>query len=151
MTGVQTCALPIFHMGLEPYLIVACLNLVVAQRLIRRICTKCKEKMKLSESTVKGMEDRLGVDLKNVSFYKGKGCKACDGTGYRGRVGIFEFFMITEEIKKLILEGISENELKKVVMKLGMKSLLHSGLIKVNQGLTTIEEVLKVTFIEKVL
>ncbi|MGB2705718.1 MAG: GspE/PulE family protein, partial [Candidatus Omnitrophota bacterium] len=141
----------LIHMGLEPYLIVACLNLVVAQRLIRRICTKCREKVKLSESAVKGLEDRLGADLKNVTFYKGTGCKACGGTGYKGRVGIFEFFPITEEIKKMILEGIGEAELKKVALKLGMKDLLHSGLEKVNEGITTVEEVLKVTFVEKVL
>lgn len=141
----------LIHMGLEPYLIVACLNLVVAQRLIRRICSKCKEKITLSESAVKGMEERLGVSLKGISFYKGKGCRACGDTGYKGRVGIFEFFVINEEIKKMILEGIGESELKKVALKLGMKDLLASGLEKVNEGITTIEEALKVTFIEKAL
>jgi type II secretory ATPase GspE/PulE/Tfp pilus assembly ATPase PilB-like protein len=140
----------LIHMGLEPYLIVACLNLVVAQRLIRRICPKCKEKIKMSESTIEGMEKRLDVDLKNVAFYKGKGCKACGGSGYKGRVGVFEFFVITEEIKKLILEGISEQELKKIAVKKGMSSLLRSSIAKVNQGITTIEEALKVTFIEKI-
>lgn len=139
----------LIHMGLEPYLIVACLNLVVAQRLIRRICTKCREKVKLSESAMKGLEDRLGVNLKDIVFYKGAGCKACDGTGYKGRVGIFEFFPVTEEIKKLILEGMSEIELKKAAKTLGMESLFYSGIEKVNEGITTIEEVLKVSFVEK--
>ena len=141
----------LIHMGLEPYLIVACVNLVVAQRLIRRICTKCKQKETLTESAIKGMEKRLNVDLKNISFYKGKGCKFCNGTGYKGRVGIYEFFVITEEIKKLILDGISESDLKKAAIKFGMKNLFQSGLEKVNNGITTIEEVLKVIFIEKVL
>ena len=139
----------LIHMGLEPYLIVACLNLVVAQRLIRRICTKCKEKLKLTPLVISGLEKRLGVDLKNISFYTGKGCKVCGGSGYTGRVGIYEFFVITEEIKKLILEGISEKKLKDTAVKLGMKDLLHSGIEKVNEGLSTIEEVLKVTFMEK--
>ena len=139
------------HMGLEQYLIVACLNLVVAQRLIRRICARCKQKIKLTESAIKGLEERLRVDLKNISFYKGKGCKACDGTGYKGRVGIFELFVINEEIKRLILEGITEKELKKAAMRFGMKTLLQSGLEKVDKGITSVEEVLKVTFIEKAL
>ena len=141
----------LIHMGLEPYLIVACLNLVVAQRLIRRICARCKQKVKLTDSAIKGLEQRLQVDLKNITFYGGKGCKACDGTGYKGRIGIFEIFVVTEEIKKLILEGTSENELKKTAVRLGMKTLLQSGLEKVDKGVTTIEEVLKVTFIEKAL
>jgi len=138
----------LIHMGLEPYLITACISLVVAQRLIRRICDKCREKLILTPLAIKGLEERLGVELKNISFYRGKGCKACGGTGYKGRVGIFEFFLINEEIKKLILEGIAEHELKKAAMKAGMKDLLHSGLEKVDKGLCTIEEVLKVTFIE---
>jgi len=139
----------LIHMGLEPYLIVACLNLVVAQRLIRRICTKCKEKITLSESTIKGLEERLGESISKLSFYKGKGCRHCAGSGYRGRVGIYEFFVVTAEIKKLILEGIKESELKKKAASAGMETLLQSGLEKVNKGISTIEEVLKVTFIEK--
>ncbi len=139
------------HMGLEQYLIVACLSMVLAQRLIRRICARCKQKIKLTESAIKGLERRLGVDLKNISFYKGTGCKACDGTGYKGRVGIFELFIINEEIKKLILEGITEKELQKAAIRFGMKTLLQGGLEKVDKGITTVEEVLKVTFIEKAL
>ncbi|GAG30102.1 unnamed protein product, partial [marine sediment metagenome] len=139
----------LIHMGLEPYLIVACLSLVVAQRLIRRICQDCKEKITLSESARKGLEARLGTDLSHMSFYKGAGCPECDESGYRGRVGVYEFFPITEQIKKTILEGASEQELKKLAVKLGMKDLLHSGLEKVNKGLSTVEEVLKVSFIEK--
>jgi type IV pilus assembly protein PilB len=139
----------LIHMGLEPYLIVACLSMVAAQRLIRKICTNCKQKVKLSESAVKGLEKRLGVDLKNISFHEGKGCKACNGSGYKGRIGIFEVFVLDEEIKRLVLGGISENELKKEALKHGMKTLLQSGLEKVDKGITTVEEVLKVTFIEK--
>lgn len=140
----------LIHMGLEPYLIVACLNLVVAQRLIRRVCNKCKHKIKLTDITIKSLEERTGTDLKGTSFYKGKGCKACNETGYSGRVGIFEFLPITDRIKKLILEGASEQELKGAALKAGMKTLLQSGIEKVNKGMTTIEEVLKATFIEKV-
>jgi len=139
----------LIHMGLEPYLIIACLNLVIAQRLIRRICEKCKEKITMSESTIKGMERRLGMNLSGINFYKGKGCTECDDTGYRGRVGIFEVLPIDEDIKALILDGASEKELKKVILKTGMKNLFARGIEKVRQGAPTIEEVLKVTFIEK--
>jgi len=141
----------LIHMGLEPYLIVACLNIIVAQRLIRRICENCRRKDDIAPSVIEGLERRLGVNLKDFSFYKGAGCKTCDGTGYKGRIGIFEVFTITEEVRKLILEGISEAELRKEALKRGMKDLLHSGLEKVNKGMTSIEEVLKVTFVEKVL
>jgi len=141
----------LIHMGLEPYLIVACLNLVVAQRLIRCICTKCKEEIKINPLTKKGLEERLGVSLEGMSFYHGKGCKACNNSGYKGRIGIFEFFMVTAKIKKLILEGMSEREITKVAIDSGMQNLLQSGLEKVKKGVTTIEEVLKVTFVEKVL
>jgi len=141
----------LIHMGLEPYLITACLSLVVAQRLIRRICPNCKEKITLTKTALAGLEDRLGADLKNISFHKGTGCKKCGNTGYEGRIGIFEVLTVTEEVKKKILEGSGEDELKRLAIRLGMKNLLHAGLEKVNAGLTTIEEVLKVTFIEKVL
>lgn len=141
----------LIHMGLEPYLIVACLNLVVAQRLIRKICPKCKQKDKIAPSVLKGLESRLNLDLSRMNFYKGAGCKACDGSGYKGRIGAFEFFAVNEEVKKLILEGIAERELKEVAVKNGMFDLLHSSFEKVGNGITTLEEALKVTFIEKVL
>jgi len=137
------------HMGLEPYLIVACLNLIIAQRLIRRICPNCKRKITLSESARKGLEERLGVDLSRINFYQGAGCSACGSTGYKGRVGVFEVLNLTSEIKKRILEGVSEAELRELAIKSGMKNLLQAGLKKVDAGLSTIEEVLKVTFVEK--
>ncbi|MFC1576299.1 GspE/PulE family protein [Candidatus Omnitrophota bacterium] len=141
----------LIHMGLEPYLVVACLNVAIAQRLIRRICPKCKEKLVMTDAARKGLEDRTGTDLSKITFYKGKGCKACDDTGFKGRVGIYELFTLSDEIKKMILDGAPEKELRQVSEKYGRKDLFRSGLEKVDKGLTTIEEVLKVSFIEKVL
>jgi len=98
---------------------------------------------------LKGLEERTGTSLKNITFYAGKGCKECDNLGYKGRIGIYELFGLNDETKKMILDGASEADLKKAAVKFGMKNLFLTGLEKVTAGFTTIEEVLKVSFIEK--
>jgi type IV pilus assembly protein PilB len=137
------------HMGLEPYLISPCLSLVIAQRLARKVCEYCKEKVKLADEVVRRFEKRNDVDLSKISFYRGKGCSRCDNTGYKGRTGLYEFFVITNKIKQLILEGSPEDKLRKAAQAEGMKTIFEHGLEKVNEGITTIEEVLRVTVLEK--
>jgi type IV pilus assembly protein PilB len=139
----------LMHMGLEPYLISSCLSLVIAQRLVRKICEYCKEKLVLTPATIKGFEKRIKMDLGKNAFYRGKGCDRCDGTGYKGRTGLFEFLVISKKIKQLILEGTSEETLKDVARQEGMKNIFQHGIEKVNAGITTIEEVLRVTVLEK--
>jgi type IV pilus assembly protein PilB len=137
------------YMGVEPYLLASSLNLVVAQRLVRRICEHCKEPVKLSEEVLK----RLKVEpdkAKGATFYHGKGCKACEGSGYSGRLPIFEFLVMDNEMREVLINGGSESKIRALSRKKGYGGLLESGVSNMFQGLTTAEEVLSVTFAEDI-
>jgi len=134
----------LIDMGIEPFLISSAVILILAQRLIRKICMECREPIKVHPQLLID----LGVspdEVKTFSVYKGKGCSICNNTGYKGRVGLYEVMAIKEEIKELILSRASPSEVKKEAMRLGMKTLRQSGIIKIRDGLTTIEEVLRST------
>jgi len=141
--------LRLMHMGLEPYLISSCISLIIAQRLARKICPNCKEKVPVARGMIEGIEKRAGVDLRHVTLYHGRGCDRCNNTGYSGRVGLYEFLVVSKKMKQKILEGVSEAELKVIAKEDGMKTIFEAGLEKANQGMTTIEEVLRVTVLEK--
>jgi type IV pilus assembly protein PilB len=131
------------HMGIERYLLSSTLNLIVAQRLVRRICDTCKEPVELTEEALR----RLKVDRERTAgavFYKGKGCPACSKTGYHGRLPIFEFLAVDEDIAERIISGQSEMEIRNAVRDKGYGDLLESGVRAVFQGLTTAEEVIRV-------
>lgn len=130
------------NMGVEPFLIISSVILVAAQRLVRQICEKCKESYKIDEVTAKSLQLRPGA--KKIA-YKGKGCKACQNTGYKGRVGLIETLMLTPEIRKLILEKAQEHEIRSRARAEGMSTLRENGITKVLKGLTSIEEVFRVT------
>lgn len=135
----------LLNMGIEPFLVSSSVILILAQRLARRICLKCKEEEKFPAAAL----IRAGFsedEARTVVCYKGKGCNACNGTGYKGRVALYEVMLIKDELKELILEGASTSEIKKAAIRLGMKTLRMSGISKVAEGGTTIEEVLRVTF-----
>jgi type IV pilus assembly protein PilB len=137
------------YMGIEPYLLSSTLNLVVAQRLVRKICDRCKKPMKPSEDVLKC----LGIDAeeaKKSKFYQGKGCSACSGTGYSGRLPIFEFLVIDNEMREKLVGRGSEPEIRAMARQQGYGGLLESGVSKALQGLTTTEEVLRVAFTENV-
>ncbi len=138
------------YMGIEPFLLATALNLIVAQRLIRKICDHCKEPITLSDEVLK----RLKVDSQQVEgavFYHGKGCNACGGTGYAGRLPIFEFLVMEKDIRdKLIAGGGNEAEIRQMARQKGYGGLFESGVSKILQGLTTAEEVLRVTYTEEV-
>ena len=132
------------NMGCEPFLITSSLIAIVAQRLIRKLCPKCREAYKPGDVLI----TRLGIDIKkskDVSFYRAKGCSACLHTGYAGRVGICEVLAVTPAIRNLVLKRARENELKQVARNEGMKTLREDGIGKVLAGLTSLEEVLRVT------
>lgn len=134
----------LIDMGIEPFLISSAVILILAQRLIRKICIECREPIKVHPQLLID----LGVspdEVKSFPVYKGKGCSICNNTGYKGRVGLYEVMAIKEEIKELILSRASTSEVKKEAMRLGMKTLRQSGIIKIREGLTTIEEVLRST------
>jgi len=129
-------------MGIRPYVISDALTGIIAQRLVRRICDHCKVEDELDNSMLK----TLGLDGKKLDFspQKGKGCERCGFTGYSGRAAIFEIFIVTDEIKKLIHQDATEMELKKTAKYSGMKTLFEDGMTKVRSGLTTCSEVLRV-------
>lgn len=131
-------------MGVEPFLISSSIIGVVAQRLVRKICEKCKEKYTPEDAVLKDLEIQ-----EKVSFYRGKGCNKCKKTGYAGRIGIYEFFMISDEIKKMVNSKASVDEIRKKAIEGGMKTLRADGLEKVKQGITTADDVLRVTEVEE--
>lgn len=130
----------LIDMDVEPFLISSSIIGILAQRLVRKICDKCKEEYLPSEDILEG----LGID-QNRKFFRGKGCNACKNTGYRERVGIFELLIVDERIKKLITEKASSDAIRKVAAEAGMKTLRGDGLDKVFKGITTPEEVIKAT------
>jgi len=135
----------LLYMGVERYLLASSLNLIIAQRLVRKICEHCKEPITLSEEVLK----RMKIDLKqskNTAFYHGRGCTACGGTGYLGRLPIFEFLVIDDEIRELIIANSSEAQIREASRKKGYGGLLESGVNKALAGLTTAEEVISVAF-----
>jgi type II secretion system protein E len=129
-------------MGIEPYLVASSLEAVIAQRLVRVVCPECKEPM--TESEAMPLRRRFGDQLPDM-LYKGVGCQQCQGTGYRGRIGIFEVMMVTDEIRSLILENTAAPELRKVASRQGMKSLRDDGFRQLHSGRTTVQEILRVT------
>lgn len=134
----------LMNMGIEPFLVASSVLLIVAQRLIRRICKECKEETRVP---LEAMVD-IGFteeEARKVVIYKGKGCPVCGNTGYKGRVGLFEVLEVTDNVRELILVGASALELRRKAVEEGMITLRMSGLEKLRQGLTTIEEVLRET------
>lgn len=134
----------LLNMGVESFLVASSLNLIMAQRLARRICPECKEEVQLPERALTEVgfapEEAVGVKL-----FKGKGCPSCSNTGYKGRVALYEVMPTTEEIKEIILRGGRAPELKREAIRQGMKTLRMSGLTKVKEGITTLQEILRVT------
>lgn len=136
----------LLNMGVEPFLVTASLNSIVAQRLVRVACTSCKRQVDVPPQVLID----LGVPPKDVSdfvVYKGtgEGCKTCSGTGYKGRLAVFEVMEINEELKEFILSGASALEIKREAIRQGMMTLRQSALVKLKQGITTIEEVVRNT------
>jgi type IV pilus assembly protein PilB len=134
----------LMNMGIEPFLVATSVNLIQAQRLIRRICKDCKKEHPTPHEAL--MEIGFSAEeAKTLKTYKGRGCPSCNETGYKGRIGLYEVMEITDEIRELILIGASALELRKKSIEDGMVSLRDSGLQKIRNGVTTIEEVLRET------
>ncbi len=135
----------LINMGLEPFLLTSSINLIVAQRLVRKICTNCKTPVEVSADAL----INIGVDPAEVATgfptFRGQGCANCNQTGYKGRVAIYEVMVMHEALKEIILRGASAADLKREAVKLGMKTLRLSAIKKVREGLTTIEETVRVT------
>lgn len=137
----------LLDLGVEPFLITATVEGVVAQRLVRRICTNCKTPFEPDESQLR----ELGLtedDMKGKQIYYGRGCNRCNGTGYKGRTGIYEIMLFTDEIRDLIMNRASSNVLRVAAQKAGMRPLRDNGLTAIFDGITTIDEVVKETITE---
>jgi type IV pilus assembly protein PilB len=134
----------LMNMGIEPFLVASSLNLVCAQRLVRRICKNCVEPHPTPAAALM-QAGFTAEDAKAVVPNKGKGCEKCNNTGYKGRVGLYEVMEVTEDLRELILVGASALELRRKAVDEGMITLRHSGLRKVKEGVTTIDEVVRET------
>jgi type IV pilus assembly protein PilB len=131
-------------MGIEPFNVASAVNLIVAQRLVRRICSGCKTEHLYEPEELKA----LGGDTKEfagIKFYKGRGCEQCNGTGYKGRAGLYEVMALSPELRRMVLKGASTSELSEQAVAEGMLTLRMDGLVKIKKGITTLEEVVKET------
>jgi type IV pilus assembly protein PilB len=150
----------LLDMGIAPFLVASTTNLIVAQRLVRKICQNCSDTYQLSKQNVEELAQELDLksviktlerekvipsnqNLEALTFYRGKGCRQCNNDGYRGRIGIYETFEITEEVSDLILRRSSDTELKKAALAQNMLTMLEDGFIKALKGVTTVEEILR--------
>jgi type IV pilus assembly protein PilB len=134
-------------MGVDPFLINSALHLILAQRLVRKICSHCREKVKVSPQAIL----EAGLDpatLDGQVFYEGKGCLECDGTGFHGRMAIAELLDLSDRIRGLILERRPAAEIKKAAKEEGMTFLREAALAKVFEGSTTLKDINKVTFVD---
>jgi type IV pilus assembly protein PilB len=135
----------LLNMGIEPFLVSSSVNCIVAQRLARRVCEACKDTdNEVSQEAL--VEAGLTEDVaQNVAPVKGKGCRECSETGYKGRFAVYEVMELREELKEFVLNGASALELKREAIRLGMKTLRQSALSKLVEGHTTLKEVLRVS------
>jgi len=133
----------LLNMGIDKYLIVSSVSVIVAQRLVRRVCTSCREPVEPTED-IKMFMERQGIDLAKSTFYKGKGCKQCSGSGFWGRMGIHEILFMNPTIKELIINDASEMEIREAAQEAGTGTLFEEGLIRAEKGMTTLEEVIRV-------
>ena len=132
----------LLNMGVEPFLVASAVNLMLAQRLARRVCNDCKQEIKVPKETLLD----LGVSEEEVgtfASYKGAGCPTCNQTGYKGRIALYEVMPLYDEVKELVLVGASTAELKREAMRLGVITLRQAGINKLKQGITTVEEVVR--------
>ena len=137
----------LLDLGLEPYLVTATLEAIVAQRLVRKICTNCRAEFEPTEEMLRDL-DLKPEDVRGRTFYFGRGCEDCNNTGYKGRTGIFEIMHIDDSLRDLIMQGSSTNVIREEAKKRGMRTLRDGGLMAVYDGITTIEEIIMATVTE---
>jgi type IV pilus assembly protein PilB len=131
-------------MGIEPFNVASAVNLIVAQRLVRRICGSCKAEHKYSDEELHALSVPA-AEAHRLTFFKGQGCDACSGSGYKGRQGLYEVMALTSALRRLVLRGGSTEELREQAVKDGMLTLRMDGMLKVKRGITTLDEVVKET------
>ena len=135
-------------MGIEPFLVSSSVNLVLAQRLVRRVCNACRQPITLNDEVLAELQ-LDPEEAKHATFFEGEGCVECSNTGYRGRQGVYEVMTLSPKLRDLVLERSSANEIKRVAISEGMLTLRRDALEKLKRGITTVEEVLKETAADK--
>ena len=136
-------------MGIEPFLVTASLLMIVAQRLARRICPRCKEAYTPTKEIVKALGLHANQQTEDLQFYHGVGCDFCNKTGYRGRVSLYEILVVDDAIREAVVDGASVVTLRRLAKERGMRTLRESGILKVLDGVTTVEEILSVTIADE--
>jgi type II secretory ATPase GspE/PulE/Tfp pilus assembly ATPase PilB-like protein len=136
----------LLDLGVEPFLIASTLNIAIGQRLVRTICPDCKVKKELTDDELKALTDAFPKELLegHKVFYKGEGCNRCSSSGYRGRVGIHEVLEVGEELRAMMMRRANADEIREAAIKNGMVTMTVDGFQKAVQGITTLEEVLRV-------
>ena len=152
-TNDAATSLPrLLDMKIEPFLVASTVNVIIAQRLLRKICMKCIVSYTLTDRELEDLKTEVEISqfldvnkISDIRFYKGKGCKSCNNSGYSGRVGIFEVLEVSDDIKELILARANNEQIKKKAMASGMTSMFEDGFEKAVSGKTTLEEIFRVT------
>jgi type IV pilus assembly protein PilB len=134
----------LLNMGVEPFLVASAVLVIVSQRLVRKICENCKEEVKVSSEVLEGLGVKKEL-IPNFKVYKGRGCEKCNNIGYKGRIGIYENLRFNREIREAILRGDSTAEIRRIAIKNGMITLREAALKKLQDGITTIDEVIRTT------
>lgn len=136
----------LIDMGIKPFLVSSSIQAIMAQRLVRTVCSNCSENYHPPEEVLQVIEKEMGKEiLKKANFRKGKGCNECNNTGYKGRLGIFELLIMSEKIRELVMEGLLSHQIKDLAHQKGMKLLREDGWIKACRGMTTVEEIITIT------
>ena len=134
----------LLNMGVEPFLVTASVNLILAQRLARKICVDCKREVAITPEVMKEI-GFTEVKMKGAKVFKGAGCRTCNEKGYKGRIALYEVMPFTDDLKEQVLQGSSTAELKAAAIKAGTRTLRMSGIQKCLEGVTSTEEVVRVT------
>jgi type IV pilus assembly protein PilB len=140
----------LLDMGLEPFVVGASVRAVLAQRLVRKVCPHCKTVHQIGAEARKRLENQTDMDLSGAKFQRGPGCAECYGYGFRGRTAVFELMEVTDELRELIVRRASAAEIREAAVEAGMTTLLKDGVEKATQGITTVEEVLRVLSVSQV-
>jgi len=136
----------LLDMGLEPFLIAATVEAIVGQRLVRTICVHCKEEYEPTDEMLMQL-NLTREDVRDKRFYYGKGCEKCNNTGYRGRSAVFEIMLMTDRLRELLSQRASTSAMRQIAREQGMRTMRESGLLKIYDGTTTIEEVVRETLL----
>ncbi|MBC7287045.1 MAG: type II/IV secretion system protein, partial [Armatimonadetes bacterium] len=145
-----SAATRLVDMGVPAYIIASSLTGVLAQRLVRRICPRCRGQVQPSEDELKRL-DITPEQAEKIRFYRGRGCQYCRNTGYQGRVALYELMIMNDELRDAVARGATATQLRQIAIRTGMKTLKHDGLVKIHHGITTASEVISVMFAADVL